>query len=122
MSDDRSQAPSKRRRELAKEQGIVARSPELTAAVGLLATLGLLGAFGSELWEALIAVMRTSTTLAENGRIDAPALVARLRGIAWGIAGPLGTIVGGTIATMFLAHQVQVGGLWVPRLLAPDLG
>ena len=122
MSEDRSQAPSKRRRELAKERGIVARSPELTAAVGLLATLGLLGVFGPQLWDALIAALRTSTILIDAGAIDAASLVARLRGVIGSVAFPLGAIVGGTIAAMFLAHQVQVGGLWAPTLIAPDLG
>ena len=36
MSEDRTQPPSKRRRQLAREQGQAAHSPELTAAAGWL--------------------------------------------------------------------------------------
>ena len=39
MSEDRTQPPSKRRRQLAREQGQVAHSPELTAAAGWLVVL-----------------------------------------------------------------------------------
>lgn len=121
MSEERSQGPSKRRRELAKEKGIVARSPELTAAVGWSATLALAGFFGPKLWSALVSGLRTSTSLIEAGPIGAAELVARLRAIAWEIGGPLSAIGGGTFAAMILAHQIQVGGLWKPKLLAPDL-
>ena len=46
MSEDRTQPPSKRRRQLARQQGQVAHSPELTAAGGWLAAVVLLGCPG----------------------------------------------------------------------------
>ena len=49
MSEDRTQPPSKRRRQLARQHGQVAHSPELTAAAGWLAAVALLGIVGDDL-------------------------------------------------------------------------
>ena len=49
MSEDRTQPASKRRRQLARQHGQVAHSPELTAAAGWLAAVGLLGIMGDDL-------------------------------------------------------------------------
>ncbi len=119
MSEDRTQAPSRRRREEAKQRGQVARSPELTAAVGLMASLGLLATFGGDLLATLVEAVRSpwveAITLA-----DAPEVVATLRRLAAGLALPLGGVLGGVVLAIFAAHQAQVGGLWAPGLLAPD--
>lgn len=125
MSDDRTREPSRRRRDLARQQGQVARSPELTAAVGLLAALVLIGAQGGELASALIRLVREpfeadgllSAWIAGEGPA---ALVAHLRATAWALAWPLVTILGGIVLAMLGAQLVQTGGLWAPGLLAPD--
>ena len=58
MSEDRTQPPSKRRRQLAREQGQAAHSPELTAAGGWLVAVLLLGFRGGELVQGLTGLMR----------------------------------------------------------------
>ena len=45
--------------------------------------------------------------------------IEQLRHAAWTVLGPLALLLLGTIVAGFVAHQVQVGGLWVPGLLAP---
>jgi flagellar biosynthetic protein FlhB len=120
MSEDRTQEPSQRRRVEARERGQVARSPELTGAAGLLAASALLGIWGDDLALALLGLVRESWSgdlLASSGPLE---VVERLRGTAWGIAGPLLGILGGTVAASLLAHQAQVGGLFAPALIAPD--
>lgn len=120
MSEDRTQAPSKRRRMLARERGQVARSPELTGAAGLLAATALLGIWGDDLALALVGLVRepwAGDLIGPGGSIDA---VARLRGSALAVAGPLLGILGGSAAASILAHQAQVGGLFLPGMLAPD--
>jgi len=120
MSEDRTQAPSRRRRQEAKERGQVARSPELTAAAGLLAAVVLLGAFGGELMTALVAAVR-APWLGEGPIAAEPAeVVAGLRRLGLALARPLGAILGGVAVAIVAAHQAQVGGLWAPGLLAPD--
>jgi flagellar biosynthetic protein FlhB len=120
MSEDRTQEPSKRRRLEARARGQVARSPELTGAAGLLAASALLGIWGDDLALALLGLVRDgwSGDLGVGG--DAVAVVGRLRGAAWDVAGPLLGIVGGSVAASIAAHQAQVGGLLAPGLLAPD--
>ena len=54
MSEDRTQPPSKRRRQLAREQGQAAHSPELTAAAGWLAAVVVLWFCGGGLASGLV--------------------------------------------------------------------
>lgn len=117
-AEDRSQAPSKLRLQQARERGMAAHSPELTAASALLAATLLLGVVGESLAAGLLDVVR-------GGRLDvlldAPALVERLRGAAWAVVGPVGLLMLGLAAAGVAAHQAQVGLLWTPGLMAPDV-
>jgi flagellar biosynthesis protein FlhB len=122
MSEDRTQPASKRRRQLAREQGQVAHSPELTAAAGWLVALVLLGFWGGDLARSLVALTRSPLAGAPAVRVDAPALVAHIRGQAMAVATPLGVILAGFAAGALAAHQLQVRGLWAPALIAPDPG
>src|SRR4051794_13445210 len=121
MSEDRTQEPSKRRRLLARERGQVARSPELTGAAGLLAASALLGVWGDDLALAMIGLVRDSWSGDLMISAGSPDVVDRLRRAAWGVAGPLLGILGGSAAASVAAHQAQVGGLFAPGLIAPDL-
>jgi flagellar biosynthetic protein FlhB len=119
-AEDRTQDPTKQRLQQARERGQVAHSPEMTAAVGLLAATVLLGVWGDDLASALIALLREPLSRAPGLSVDPAAVVARLRHVAFAVALPLGAIVVGAAAAALAAHQVQVGGLWVPGLVAPD--
>jgi flagellar biosynthetic protein FlhB len=120
MSDDRTQPASKHRRQLAREQGQVAHSPELTAAAGWLVALSLLGFRGSDLAGDLVALARSPLTGNPVLRVDAPGLVAHLRGQAMAVASSLSVIVAGFAVGAVAAHQAQVRGLWAVPLIAPD--
>jgi flagellar biosynthetic protein FlhB len=120
MSEDRTQSPSKLRRQQARERGQVAHSPELTGAAGLLAVVLILGAAGDDLAEALLAALVEPLTAAPVLSADPDRVVAWLRRGALDLAGPLGLIVGGFVVAAVAAHQAQVGGLWIPGRLAPD--
>jgi flagellar biosynthesis protein FlhB len=122
MSEDRTQPPSKRRRQLAREQGQAAHSPELTAAAGWLAAVGVLWFCGGGLAGELIGLMRGAMSEWDPAAmpVDAAGLAARVRGIALALAWPLGAIVAAFAAGSAAAHQMQVRGLWASRLIAPD--
>ncbi|HWE36634.1 MAG TPA: EscU/YscU/HrcU family type III secretion system export apparatus switch protein [Isosphaeraceae bacterium] len=120
MPEERTQEPSKRRRQQARGQGFVARSGDLSTAAGLLAALGLLGLWGDDLATALIAAIRAPWVETPLLSLDAAEVVGRLRGLALGVGLPLLGIVGGSVLAAVAAHQGQVGGLFVPGLLAPD--
>jgi flagellar biosynthetic protein FlhB len=119
-AEDRTQGPSKQRLQQAREHGHVAHSPELTAAVGLLAATLLSIWCGDDLAAALIRLLREPLTGAPSLCADPAAVVAQLRHLAFAVAWPLAVIVAGAAAAAVAAHQAQVGGLWVPSLLTPD--
>jgi flagellar biosynthetic protein FlhB len=120
MSEDRTQEPSKRRREVAREQGQVAHSPELTAASGWLVALAMLGLHGEALAQTLVQQVRSSLTDPRAMVSDPATLVEHLRGIAISLATPFGLLLASFAAGALAAHQLQVRGLWATGLLAPD--
>lgn len=120
MSEDRTQPASKRRRQLAREQGQVAHSPELTAAAGWLSAVVALGVWGPGLMEILVDLTRAPLLRPVGASADPADLAALVRGDVLRIAAPLGMILGGFLVGAFAAHQAQVRGLWAPALIAPD--
>jgi flagellar biosynthesis protein FlhB len=120
MSEDRTQPPSKRRRQLARQQGQAVHSPELTAAAGWLAAVVLLGIVGDGLALGLTKLVSGSLTDAASLTVDRAAMVAEVRGLVVGLGWPLGAILFGFVGGALAAHQLQVGGLWATGLLVPD--
>lgn len=120
MSEEQTQAPSKLRRQQARERGQAAHSTELTAAAGLLTVVVLLGFWGDDLASGLLNVVHAPFAARVPVTADAGAVVARVRGAAWDVVGPLAMIVLGGALGALAAHQAQVGGLWAPALLAPN--
>lgn len=122
MSEDRTQSPSKLRRQKARDEGQVAHSPELTAAAALLTAAVLLGVWGDSLVTALVGVVREPVSGASVVGINADEAVARVRHVVLSVAWPLGIVLFGSAAAAVAAHQAQVMGLWAPGLLAPNFG
>src|SRR5438874_2413164 len=94
---DKTEAPTPRRRQEAREQGNIARSPDLAAAVLLLAAMLLLNGFGPRLVGALrtfVAEMLSGGSLSDLRADSAPG--ATLRAVAvMGIA--LAPLLGGVV-------------------------
>lgn len=120
MSEDRTQPPSKRRRQLARQQGQAAHSPELTAAGGWLAAVVLLGVLSDNLALGLFGLVRGSLTGPALPSADPAAVVAQVRGLVTALAWPLAAILAGFTAGALAMHQLQVRGLWATHLLVPD--
>jgi flagellar biosynthetic protein FlhB len=120
MSEDRTQPASKRRLQIAREQGQVAHSPELTAAGGWLVAVLLLGFWGEELAGGLIGLAQRSTGGVPVRRVDGPAFVSHIRQTVMAVAVPLGVILTGFAVGAIATHQLQVRGLWAVGLIAPD--
>ncbi len=120
MLEERTQPPSKRRRQLARQNGQVAHSPELTAAAGWLAAVLLIGAFGENLVLGLDQLVGASFDAAAVLSADPADVVARVRGAFLLLIWPLGLILIAFTAGATAAHQFQVRGLWAPRLVVPD--
>jgi flagellar biosynthetic protein FlhB len=120
MSEERTQPASKRRRQLARQQGQAAHSPELTAAGGWLAAIVLLVALGDDLALGLTGLVRGTLTGPAMPSGDPGAVVAHVRALAVALAWPLAAIVAAFAAGALVTHQLQVHGLWTTRLLVPD--
>ena len=120
-SEDRSQTPSKRRREQAREAGIVAQSPELTGAIGMLAGVGLLAVLGESLVSGLVELLRVPLVGLDDLTISPVEAVSQVRNQILRVAIPFLSILTGTAVAATLAHQIQVGGFWVPGRIAPDI-
>jgi flagellar biosynthetic protein FlhB len=122
MSEDRTQPPSKRRRQLARQHGQVAHSPELTAAVGWLAAVAVLAVLADDLTLGLTKVVHASLTTSVDLMTDRAAVVAQVRGLFVGLSWPLAVILAGFAVGALAAHQFQVRGLWATNLIAPSVG
>ena len=97
MSEDRTQEPSKLRRQQARERGQVAHSAELTGSVGLLAAVVMLGFWGNAITAALVALVREPLNGTPIISADPSEVVARLRQLAFGVIWPLLPVVGGFV-------------------------
>jgi flagellar biosynthetic protein FlhB len=122
MSEDKTQSPSKLRRQKARDEGQVAQSPELTGAAALLAAAFLLGGWGESLVTALLVLVREPLTGSPGFAADAAEVIARLRHSVLTVAWPLGVVTIGPALAALAMHQAQVLGLWAPGLLAPNVG
>lgn len=123
MSDsasERTQEPTPRRRQLARQQGHVARSAELTTAVVCLSSVGsllLLGPTvvrsGSELLQQHLSQVQLTTGAPEYH-------VHLLRQSVLKMAVMLGPWLVGLCATAYAVQVIQIGWLWLPRNVVPD--
>lgn len=120
MSEDRTQPASKHRRQMAREQGLVVHSPELTAAAGWLVAVVLLGFWTQDLAGGLAGSIREVLTGPTPVAADPAELSARLRSQFLVVAVPFSIILGGFAAGSIVAHQIQVRGLFAPSHIALD--
>jgi flagellar biosynthetic protein FlhB len=120
VADDRTQAPSKRRRQLARQYGQVAHSPELTAAAGWLVAVFLLGMTGDRLATRLTGLVTGSLTWPVDLTADGAEVVARVRAVVLDLGWPTGAILAGFAAGALAMHQLQVHGLWATSQVVPD--
>lgn len=118
---DKTEAPTPRRRQEAREQGNIARSPDLTAALLLLATLMLLNATGTKVvaaLKALVGKMLSPSSLADFSGTGA----AESFGFALAQVGAaLAPLLAGVVLVAVLANVAQVGLFLDPKRLAPNV-
>lgn len=120
---EKTEAPTPRRRREAREEGNVARSTDLTAAVVLLAGILLLHALGFRLLTALrvlVESMLSVTHAANPTRGDDLSAVASYAGRV--VLPSLGPLVLGVVLVAFLASVGQVGFLLTAKPLKPSMG
>lgn len=118
---DKTEAPTARRRQEAREEGQVAKSPDLVAALSMVTALVMLGWFGPKLSKAMETVMSRSFA-AENFGDFNPAHVgtAIINGLVMvGVAAA--PLVVSLIFVAVVGNILQVGFFFNPGKLAPNL-
>lgn len=118
-ADERTEPATPRRREEARRKGQVARSQELPAAVALLIPLCLLYVWGDDLWQAMVAILRTA--LIVDGPPDVAAVPALLKAIGRELIWRLGPMLVVIFAAILASMLVQVGLLLTLHPLTPSL-
>src|SRR4051794_17006436 len=106
---DKTEAPTPRRRLEAREQGNIARSPDLTAAVLLIAVIFMLDWYGPAVIGALKALMEE---MLGSGSISDPGPGSATTGLMLAmrlVARSLAPLFIGVIVVAILINMVQVG-------------
>jgi flagellar biosynthetic protein FlhB len=117
---DKTEAPTPRRRTEAREQGNIARSPDLTAAVLIIAAMLMLNWYGDGVVKALrtlMAEMLGAGWLSADVDVIGPTILSALTRIAVAMA-PL--LIGILVAAV-LVNLVQVGLFFSPKRLQPRI-
>jgi flagellar biosynthesis protein FlhB len=118
---DKTEAPTPRRRNEAREQGNIARSPDLTSAVLLLAVLVLLDWYGPGLigaLKSLMAEMLSGETFRDIGTEGALANVMLAIRV---VAGAMAPLLIGLMIVAVLVNVMQVGLFFNMERLQPKL-
>src|SRR5215212_632168 len=116
---EKTEAPTPRRRQEAREQGQVARSQDLTGAALIVGAILLLNAFGQDLIKALRALLAETLSLKTSD--PNAALAQSLRSLA-GVAAALAPVLVGVVAVVILSNLLQVGFALNLKRLQPNLG
>ena len=119
---DKTEAPTQRRREEAREQGQVARSPDLTAAAILLGFLLLMNSFGRGLMEALRALTAQLLSAESLSRFDTVSLRELIGKPLIAVAGALAPLLIGAAVVAVLVNLVQVGFVFSSKRITPNFG
>jgi flagellar biosynthetic protein FlhB len=116
---EKTEAPTPRRRQEAREQGQVARSQDLTGAVLVIGVILLLNAFGQDLVKALRALLAETLSLrTPDASAAAPHSIQSLARVATALA----PVLAGVVLLIVLANLLQVGFTLNLKRLQPNLG
>jgi flagellar biosynthesis protein FlhB len=119
---EKTETPTPRRREEARERGQVARSPDLTAAVLLLGFLLLMNSFGPPLIAALQALMTHCLSAASLSELEPGSIgPSILQGLTVA-ARALAPFMVGIVSLAILINLAQVGFIFTTKRLQPNLG
>jgi flagellar biosynthetic protein FlhB len=117
----RTEQPTPRRKNKAREEGQVAASRDLTAALQFAVAIGMLAFSGAAVVEGLAHVMTGSFRMAFRPTIGLAELGQAARALAAGpidFLWPLGLML---LAVGLLSHVVQTGFALAPKRLQPDI-
>jgi flagellar biosynthetic protein FlhB len=118
---DKTEAPTPRRRQEAREQGNIARSPDLTAAVLLLGMLMLLDWYGPGLVGALRLLLEQMLSLPALADNDVRGIGPTILRSALQVGGALAPVLAGVLVLAVGVNLAQVGLFFNSKRLQPRL-
>lgn len=119
---DKTEAPTPRRRSEAREQGNIARSPDLTLALVLLGILLMLHVSGPRLVEALKGLVHETLSAASMSDFTADGTEGLALRAVYVMGRAMAPLLVGVVVVALAANMLQVGIYFSPRRLAPNLG
>ena len=117
---DKTEDPTPKKREEAREQGNIARSPDLTAATLLVGSLMLLHYFGEKILIAMCSGIRRMLSEESLGAVNANTATEGLASQFTSAAVSLVPLFGGIVLIAFIVNVAQVGFHLLPSKLAPN--
>lgn len=118
--EDKTEAPTPRRRQQARSQGQIPRSADLTATAALLSGLLFLGWWGPKLWPRLIALLATSLSAERLADDESPVIFAAALSVEAGkLIWPIFAVV---CSVVLIVVWAQVGWNFTLKPLTPNLG
>lgn len=118
---DKTEAPTPRRRQEAREQGNIARSPDVTSAALLLAVLMLLSTTGPRLADALKVLVAQMFSAASLHDFNAQDLFHSVTHAGAQVGWAMAPLLIGVFVVAIVANVIQVGFYFSPERLAPNL-
>ncbi|GIX03641.1 MAG: flagellar biosynthetic protein FlhB [Planctomycetaceae bacterium] len=116
---EKTEQPTERRRQQARQQGHIARSTDLSAA-GLFLAVTLAWSFwGSTCWHALLDYTHRSLQEVTYTPLDVPSSFRMFQTAAWRMAGIVLPMLGLILACVLTVNLLQTGFLWAPEVLVP---
>ncbi len=119
-SDDKTEQPTDRRREQAREQGNIARSVDLTAAIVLMSASGGLYMLGPGCGEMLAGMLRSALSAEARLTLDRKAAVALLQSLALVAGGAFIPLMALTAVGSLASNLMQIGFVWNSEALQPN--
>ena len=117
----RTERPTEKRRRDARARGLVARSAELVLSARMLATWAVLAWWAAAFVTSSAELLRASLNRSSHDLLQPESAVDLVRRLAaWSLT-QVGTPLLITSGAVLLAHFLQVGWLWQPQHLLPQL-
>ncbi len=121
-SGDKTEAPTQRRRDEAREQGNVARSPDLTASAVLVGGMVLLNWYGQNLFAAMSGVVRKMLGPEWLGNVDVHSATDGVVASIFMVCRAMAPLMIGMMLIAVVINIAQVGLHLTPEKLQPNLG
>jgi flagellar biosynthetic protein FlhB len=119
---EKTEAPTPRRRQEAREKGQIARSQDLSSAVMLVGAMVLLKAFGDDLVAALRALLAEALSAQTLGDPGTTTAMDSFRSPLALVAKSLAPLLVGGALLVIVSNLLQVGWAFNPQRLQPNLG